>query len=278
MDNKQPSVLVVILNYGTYDLTINLINELRADLDYKNYFIMVVDNCSPNESAKVLKEKSKEMDFIFYANNTNAGYAAGNNIGIRYGIEHRYNYSWILNNDVELRDRNVLLHLVEIAEKDERIGCIGPMIYSLSGEICGPYVNRPTFWSMTLGVVLEKRIRRKYIHVSREVYRVYGCCMLLKNSVMKAVDCMDERTFLYGEEDILAERMLAKGFISYYDSDVSVTHKESSSMKRMAKNRKKFQIAESKKSRDLYLKEYRHYPAPARWLCNATRSLITYLR
>ena len=89
---------------------------------------------------------------------------------------------------------------------------------------------------------------------------------------------MDERTFLYGEEDILAERMMPKGYVSYYDPEVGVTHKESSSMKRMTKNRKIFQIKESKKSRDLYLKEYRHYPAVARWLCNATRSLITLLR
>ena len=107
---------------------------------------------------------------------------------------------------------------------------------------------------------------------------LYGCCMLLKNKAMKAVDCKDERTFLYGEEDILAERMMPKGYVSYYDSEVSVTHKESSSMKRMSKNRKMFQIRESKKSRELYLKEYRHYRAPARWLCHWTRSLITYLR
>lgn len=278
MDKNHPSVLIVILNYGTYDLTVSLINELRADLDYKNYSIMVVDNCSPNESAEVLKSKSKEMDFIFFANKTNAGYAAGNNIGIRYGIEHGFDYSWILNNDVELRERNVLSHMVEIAKMDERIGCIGPMIYSLSGEICGPYVNRPTLWSMTLGVVLEKRKRQRYIHVSREVYRVYGCCMLLKSSVMALVDCMDERTFLYGEEDILAERMLAKGYISYYDADVSVTHKESTSMKRMSKNRKKLQINETSRSMEIYLKEYRSFSRLARWACKATRCLIIYMR
>lgn len=278
MQINQPKVLVIILNYGTFDLTVNLINDLRANLDYENYSIMVVDNCSPNESATVLEAKSKEMDFIFYANKTNAGYAAGNNIGIRYAIAHGFDYSWILNNDVELREKNVLSHMVEIAEKNEKIGCVGPMIYSLSGEICAPYVNRPTLWSQTFGVIQEKKIRQKYTYRSREVYRVYGCCMLLKNKVMKAVDCMDERTFLYGEEDILAERMMPKGYVSYYDPEVSVTHKESSSMKRMSKNRKKFQIRESKKSQELYLKEYRHYSAPARWLCHWTRSLITYLR
>ena len=278
MDKKQPGVLVVILNYGTYDLTINLINELRTELEYENYSIMVVDNCSPNESAEVLEAKSKEMDFIFFANKNNAGYAAGNNIGIRYGIEHGFDYSWILNNDVELREKNVLSHMVEIAEKNERVGCVGPMIYSLSGEICAPYVNRPSFRSQTFGIIMEKKTRQKYTYESREVYRVYGCCMLLKNKAMQAVDCMDERTFLYNEEDILAERMTTKGYVTYYDPEVSVTHKESSSMKRMSKNRKLFQIRESKKSRELYLKEYRHYPAPARWLCHWTRSLITYLR
>ena len=135
------------------------------------------------------------------------------------------------------------------------------------------YIPEPDAWRFQ-----EKKTRQKYTYESREVYRVYGCCMLLKNKAMKDVDCMDERTFLYGEEDILAERMTPKGYVSYYDPEVSVTHKESSSMKRMSKNRKKFQVRESKKSRELYLKEYRHYPAPARWLCHWTRSLITYLR
>ena len=116
MGKTQPKVLIVILNYGTFEMTINLIKQLQADLEYENYSIMVVDNCSPNESAEVLEEKSHELNYIFYANKTNAGYAAGNNIGIRYGINHGFDYTWILNNDVELREKNVLNHMVEIAE------------------------------------------------------------------------------------------------------------------------------------------------------------------
>jgi len=274
----QPKVLIVILNYGTYEMTINLIKELQAELEYENYAIMVVDNCSPNDSAEILAAKSQEMNFIFYANKTNAGYAAGNNIGIRYGIENGFEYSWILNNDVELREKNVIQHMVEIAEKDERIGCIGPKIYTLDGSICAPYCRRPSFWSMTGGIGAEKKYRHQFIDHSGEVYRVYGCCMLLKNKVMAAVDCMDERTFLYGEEDILAERMLAKNYISYYDADVSVTHKESASMKQMSKNRKKLQIRETGKSMELYLKEYRKFPIVARWACKGVRSLIIWSR
>lgn len=278
MDKTRPKVLIVILNYGTFEMTINLVKQLQASLEYENHSIMVVDNCSPNESAEVLERKSQELNYVFYANKTNAGYAAGNNIGIRYGIEHGYDYSWILNNDVELREKNVLNHMVEIAESNERIGCIGPMIYTFDGNICAPYCRRPSFWRMTGGIGAEKRYRHQFINHSGEVYRVYGCCMLLKNEAMAAIDCMDERTFLYGEEDILAERLLSKKYVSYYDAEVSVTHKESSSMKQMSKNRKKLQIRETNKSMELYLKEYRRFPGLFRWACKSVRGLIIYLR
>ena len=91
---------------------------------------------------------------------------------------------------------------------------------------------------------------------SRTVYRVYGCCMLLKNKAMDAVDCMDERTFLYGEEDILAERLLNKEYHSYYVASVSITHNESSSFGKNRLKKKIRQIKESNKSLKIYLKEH----------------------
>lgn len=51
MNSMKPAVLVIILNYGTYNFTLKMINEIHANLEYDNYTIMVVDNCSPNESA-----------------------------------------------------------------------------------------------------------------------------------------------------------------------------------------------------------------------------------
>lgn len=278
MNKKEPRVLIVILNYGTFDLSLKLIKQLHSQLDYENYEIMVVDNCSPNESAKVLAEKSSELDYIFYKNEKNSGYAAGNNIGIRYGIRCGFKYTWILNNDVELREKNVLSEMVAVAEANESIACVGPKIFSRNGVPCAPYCRRPTFWSMTCGIIGEKKYRQRFINKSGKVYRVYGCCMLLKNKAMQEIDCMDERTFLYGEEDILAERLLRRDYGAYYVAEVSVTHKESTTIKKSAKNRKKFQIIEARKSRELYLKEYRHYHLFSRWICHLVRALITYVR
>lgn len=258
---NQPSVLIVILNYKTYELTLQLIDQIHEKLEYGNYKIFVIDNCSPNESAAILQKNDK--DYIFYANVKNSGYAAGNNIGIRYGIKHGYKYTWILNNDVLITDPNVLNHMVSIMEQKPEIGCVGPKIISRAGTPVAPYVRRRTFWQMTFGIFEDKKFRQQNIDNAQQVYRVYGCCMLLRNSTMQQIDCMDERTFLYGEEEILAERMLKVGSYSYYDAATSVIHNESSSMD---KSKKKY--SEAKKSRNLYLTEYRKFSSLEIRLCD----------
>ena len=61
---KSKSVLIVILNYLTYQLTLDLIPVLQR-LDYDNYSILVIDNASPNESgarlASFLSKKFKNL-------------------------------------------------------------------------------------------------------------------------------------------------------------------------------------------------------------------------
>lgn len=278
MNLAQPKVLIVILNYGTFDLTLKIITELHEKLDYNNYSIMVIDNCSPNESADVLKENSNQMGYIFFANEKNSGYAAGNNIGFRYSIQNNFKYTWILNNDVKLRENYILQKLVRVLEEHDDIGCIGPKIYNADGTICAPYCRRPTVWNMTIGAFADKKYRIFNQDVSANVYRVYGCCMLLRNKSMSEIDCMDERTFLYGEENILAERLMRKGYKTYYDPAVSVTHLGSVSMKKASPNSQKRQILEQEKSRTLYLKEYRHFSSLEIWFCNMIRRLIGLVR
>ena len=277
MTNAQPKVLIVILNYRTYELTIELIKKLK-NLSYNNFNVMVVDNCSPNDSAKVLEELSTELNFIFYANKTNAGYAAGNNIGIRYAYEHGYEYTWILNSDVIILNQNVLQHMVDTIQKHKKVAVIGPKIITRENMVCAPYCRRPTFKSLTYGIAAERNYRRRFNDTPRKVYRVYGCCMLLNTKSMHEVDYMDERTFLYNEEDILAERLLKKGYGAYYDPDVCVKHNESSSMKEISKEKQKSILKARAKSRKLYLKEYREFNNLKVFFINLTQDSIAMLR
>lgn len=258
MSQNEARILVIILNYKTPQLTLNLVDSLN-NINYHLFDIMVIDNNSPDNSGEGLKQFAAEKGYLFYQNNVNTGYAAGNNIGIRYGIEHGYAYSWILNSDVVLMDLDVLKCMVNRAEEDEKIGVVGPLIVSKEGKEIAPYCHRPTFWRSTLGIFMEQRYRRKHIHDSMSVYRVYGCCMLLNNKAMQKCGCMDERTFLYSEEDILAERLLQYDYHAFYDSTVKIKHNESSSMKTLSLREiwKKDNIVYQ--SRSIYFKDYLGY-------------------
>ncbi|MGI6512192.1 MAG: glycosyltransferase family 2 protein [Catenisphaera adipataccumulans] len=89
---------------------------------------------------------------------------------------------------------------------------------------------------------------------------------------------MDETTFLYGEEDILAERLLKKGYSAYYDPQVCVKHNESSSMKEVPKEKQKRIIEARRKSRELYLKDYRHFSTGQIAMVNMVADTIARIR
>jgi GT2 family glycosyltransferase len=102
--------------------------------------------------------------------------------------------------------------------------------------------------------------------------------MLLDTEALHEVDYMDERTFLYGEEDILAERLLKKGYTAYYDPQVSVKHNESSSMKEVPKDKQKRIIEARRKSRELYLTDYRHFNKGQIAIVNMVADTIARIR
>jgi len=269
----------VILNYKTPQLTLNLVEALKK-IHYQAFDIMVIDNNSPDDSAGILGKWAEDKGFIFYANHVNVGYAAGNNIGIRYAVRHGYQYTWILNSDVLLPDPDVLKVMVQRAEDDGHIGVVGPLIVSRDDTEVGPYLYRPTLWRSTLGIFADKESRMEHIHRPGRVYRVYGCCMLLKNEAMEKCDCMDERTFLYSEEDILTERLLKYGYYAYYEPKTKVKHNESSSMRTLTMDQIRKKDKEVSKSRTLYYKEYLGYNSfeirlihLARWCISLARNL-----
>lgn len=274
---KEAKVLAIVLNYKTFEQTLEIVNKLKL-LEYSNLDVLVVDNCSPNESASILRKRAAKSGFIFIENATNSGYAAGNNIGIRYAVEHEYKYSWILNNDLVFDDNRILHTLVRTAEKNPQIACVGPKIKDLDGNIVPPYLKKPTRWNLTLGIGKAKRERDKHKFESGMVYRVYGCCMLLRNSTMEHINYMDERTFLYCEEDILAERFIAAGAYTYYCADTNVIHLESMTVN-AEQGKKSLKKAKTVlKSMNIYLKDYLHYDPFSRGVCLLVRAAIILIR
>lgn len=165
-----------------------------------------------------------------------------------------------------------------LARYTDNVACVGPRITDLNGNIVAPFIDRPNRWSQTIGISSARKKRESHKYESGKVYRVYGCCMLLKNKPLHEVDYMDERTFLFYEEDILAERLSKIGAYSYYCANTDIVHLESMTVNKEHGERSKEKTDIALRSMDLYLREYLHYDPISRKACEAVRKLILRLR
>lgn len=75
---------IVILNYKTYLDTERLVGDILSRRIKHDIRIVIVDNASPNESFEYLNNALKNLDQIeIIQSSCNAGFAKGNNVGLR---------------------------------------------------------------------------------------------------------------------------------------------------------------------------------------------------
>jgi GT2 family glycosyltransferase len=86
---------------------------------------IVVDNASSDGTQNVIKEKYPHIKVL--QTGTNLGGSGGFSYGLNFIKDSNYDYIWLLDNDVRL-DRNALINLVEILEKNPKIGLVGSQI------------------------------------------------------------------------------------------------------------------------------------------------------
>ena len=139
-----PKVYIIVLNYNNAADTIECLESLR-EIKYANYEVILVDNASSDNSDSILSSYASE--YIHYIRNEyNYGYAAGNNIGIRYAMQRNDgSFVWILNNDT-IVSPYALGYLVETCMYDSSIGVCGSKILYYYGDGIQGYGGRYNYW------------------------------------------------------------------------------------------------------------------------------------
>jgi GT2 family glycosyltransferase len=243
-------------------MTIDLINSFSNVEMITDVEIIVVDNCSLNDSYKKLtdwNENSHKVTLIQAGKNN--GYAAGNNIGLRYAYSKGYSYAWILNNDIIFLDNQVLIKMLNCFSNNNDIAVVSPRIITPQHYETSRFVYRPTIFSETLGFLLE-RYRNNGIHKLNTIkenwtytYRPQGCCFIADLDRLHECDYFDEYTFLYCEEPILAERLLKIGGKCVCALNTKVLHNHSSTVSSSIGEKKKREII-NRSSEYLWTKYY----------------------
>ena len=198
-----PKVFVVILNYNGG----NFIKKCLASVfknDYPNFEVVVVDNNSTDGSLEMAKSNFSKATFI--RNEENIGFSAGNNAGIRFSLERMAEYVCLLNNDAEI-EKDFLLKLVEILEKDSKIGIASPVIFN--GENKQVWFSKGKINWLTMKATHSTKIETQDFYKTEFVT---GCAMIIKADVFNEIGLLDEDYFLYWEDVDISYRAQLAGF------------------------------------------------------------------
>jgi hypothetical protein len=255
---KLPKISVIILNWNRLNDTLECLGSVKQ-IDYPNYEILVVDNGSTDGSAEAVARSYPEIGLI--KNESNLGYASGNNRGIEKALESGCDYVFLLNNDTTV-DKDCLKELIKIAASEPRIGMAGPKIYLYHDPARVWYAGGEIRFREAISVSkgLFKRDHPSYSQPG-EVSFITGCAMLVKRSAIEKVGLFDPEYVSYLEDTDWCWRMAQQGFRLVYVPGAKVYHKVSQSFGSTPYNEKSMYLMG--RNAVLFMKKYGTF---SRWL------------
>ena len=169
------------------------------------------------------KELAYKDPLIFIPADENGGFAAGNNIGIRYALaKDDFEYIWLLNNDTVIEKDSLSALLTHAMTYD--IGICGStlMYYHDKDKVqaYGGAVNK--FFGTGSHILNKKEIEKKLDYV-------VGASFLIQKNVIDEVGLLPEEYFLYYEETDYCFNAKKHGFTLGVALDSVVYHKEGAS-------------------------------------------------
>jgi GT2 family glycosyltransferase len=241
---EMPQVAIIVLNWNAWAVTEKALESLNC-LRYPNHEVILVDNGSSCPKSADFLDKFPNL--IFVQTGANLGYTGGNNAGIRVALKRHASYVLILNNDVLVKDPDLLSKLVSASHDTPSAGIFAPQViqYNRDGmKIPDRYYGRAqTLLGLLKGTRSssdlsphEEGAHPHFMAVSDQdqhiqclnndvatVTQVCGCAMFITRSFLERVGFFDERLFMYDDEYDLCLRGIDAGFKIQQVKSTSVT-------------------------------------------------------
>jgi GT2 family glycosyltransferase len=221
-----PTVSIIVLSWNSKVLLQTCLTSIQQKTEYANYKVIVVDNGSADDSVSWVKKKFPLVDIV--ALDRNYGFSIGNNEGIAYAIE-KFNpkYVLLLNNDIEIIQRDWLTKLVAAAESENAVGIVGSTLIYADGRI--QYIGTKLY---AKGLSWLKPENCPNLPEIYPVDCVLGACFLMKRSVIDKIGGLDVGFSPFGhEESDFCIRARKAGYKIYMVSTVKAVHQNRASMK-----------------------------------------------
>lgn len=228
-----PLVDVVVVSFNSRETLRDCVGPL---CDEAGIQVIVVDNASSDGSA----DSIDDLPALVVRRRANAGFAAGCNAGWRSGTAP---YVLLLNPDARIEPAAVRA-LARLLEQDPRAGAAAPRILTASGSLDYSqrrHARRRSTYARAL--FLHRLLPRaswaddvvrdpdRYLAAGVSEW-VSGACLLVRRSALEEIDGLDERFFLYCEDDDLCRRLWQAGYSVRYEPAVTCIHEGGASAPR----------------------------------------------
>lgn len=234
----------VTLNYNDAEETVKFIKSIY---DYGSvHKIIVVDNCSTDNSLEILKKYEDERVIVISAPK-NGGYGYGNNIGVNYVHDIlKDDYAIISNPDVFFKEE-IVLQMISLLKNYPDAAVVSALQKDIKG------INTRRAWRIpSLNELMLSEIK---CGKKRQFFDkcIYSDTYLNKENTIK-VDCVlgaffaintnhfievgeyDENMFLFYEETVLGIKMKNAGYKTLLITDMTYDHNHSHSLNRSIKS------------------------------------------
>jgi hypothetical protein len=222
----------IIISWNTRDLLRECLASLREFMPAENgaHEIIVVDNASEDDSAKIVADDFPEV--ILIRNNENMGFGRAVNKALEAA---RGEFVFLLNSDARLINKAPLA-MINFLKQNLSAGIVGPRLVTPEGESQLSYGDFPSpWWFLCERIGLKKWVPARYApqlgRIADEnmkepapIEYVSGAAPVMRRSVLDKLGGFDPGYRLYFEETDLCYRAHKAGIGVYLLPQVSVVH------------------------------------------------------
>lgn len=227
----RPSVSIIIVNYNEKEYLENCLRSVLDNTVNIDYEVIVVDNGSTDDSAKLVKQLSRADSRVKVVElEKNIGYSSAVNIGYRHSSK---NLITLLSNDTRVTP-GWLEALIKTLNSDKGIGCVQSklllMDYPSRIDSVGHILDPIGFLRPKGYMDLDKGQFDGHNDIC--VVQVVAC--LLKRSVIEEIELFDDDYFIMHEDTDLSLRLHMSGHKIVLAPDSIVYHKRLLTISKMA--------------------------------------------
>lgn len=209
-------IAAVVVTYNRKNLLIKCLKSILSQT-YKDVEVVVVDNASTDGTEKFMKDEYGKNAQVQYVNTgSNLGGAGGFSFGVKWAVQHNYDYLWIMDDDTIPTETA----LEELMKADELLkdgfGFLASYVKWIDETSC----------EMNVPMISDKWRENISFQFSNRMVRLESASfvsILLKAEVVKQVGLPIKEFFIWAD-DMEYTRRISSAYPCYFVYDSQVVH------------------------------------------------------